>query len=259
MSRQARTIALLCSVMLSAYTASGTKAGTITQTASIPLSSTDFGPQSMVVTPFDNKGGTRVLDEVDINLHALIQNNFNFTFNTAGTIRESVATGNPLSPGPTITIFQPDGSTPILTVQSPNDQSLLTRMVTWGNQPGQSLPQTFGSDKSTSSPFYIAPAVFQRSSSLQLTTPADLSTFTGAGNISLPVKASAVSDVTYSMGNGSDVVKTNGSADVSVTYLYHNLSGEFIQAPEASSLILWGLGALAGSRAWLKARRRKGR
>jgi hypothetical protein len=244
-------LVLLCPVTLGALAPSIARADAITQTSSIPLTATNFGlttPTNLTIQQFNTQQGTRVLDEVDVTVHALIQNNFGMTFVTPATIKETVGTGNPSSPGPTVTIEQPDGKTPLLTVQSPNDPSFLTRTVTYGGSPGQTLPQHFGSDLPTTSPFYLAPAISQQTASLNLTDAANLAKFAGTGSINLPVVASAIDKATISSGNGTTQFTTQATADVTITYKFHDVGPQTLQpVPEAGSLALWGLGLLAGS------------
>jgi hypothetical protein len=236
---------------------SDVRADAITQTATIPVAQTDWGtPKILNINQFDTQGGARILDQVNVSLHAHIENNFGMTFTTPSTITESVATGNPSSPGPSITIFQPDGTTPILSVQSPNDPNFLTRSVTYGFQPGQAFPQTFSSSLPSTSPFYLAPAVSDQSSTLNLTSPANLAAFSGTGSIKLPVVASAVESDFFSSGNGQDLLTTTANADVTVTYQYHLSSPQTITAPEPGSVALWGLGAAVGLGLLRRSRRR---
>jgi hypothetical protein len=255
-------LVFLCSVILGALVPSITRADAITQTDSIPLTATDFGqtsPTDLVIQQFNTEQGTRVLDGVDVTVHALIQNNFGMTFVTPATITESVATNNPSSPGPTVTIEQPNGTTPLLTVQSPNDPAFLTRTVTYGGSPGQTLPQHFGSDLPTTSPNYLAPAISQQTASLTLTDAADLAKFTGTSAINLPVVASAIDKATISSGNGTTQFTTDASATVTITYQYHEVGPQTLQTvPEAGSLALWGLGLLAGARIVRRYRRHHG-
>src|SRR5262249_59495626 len=135
------------------------------------------------------------VDSVTLTVHARVQNLYDMRFVTPATITDSVATGNPAQPGPSITMYQPDGKTPLLSVQAPNDPSVLSRSVTYG-QPGQTLPQEFSSSLPKTSPFYIAPTVFDQTGSQTLTKAADLALFTGKGTMALPVAASAWSSFT---------------------------------------------------------------
>ena len=61
-----------------------------------------------------------VLDSVTLNFSAHVKNQFSMTFINPATITESFKPADPSSTGPTITLFQPDGKTPLLTAQEPN-------------------------------------------------------------------------------------------------------------------------------------------
>lgn len=259
MSFQARTLVSFCSVILWACGPSLAGASELTQTATIPLTATDWGPSTgdlvgknpLVFQKFDTQGGKRVLDAVNVVFDAHIMNNFSMKFVTPATITDSVATGNPLSPGPSITLYQPNGTSPVLTVQSPNDPASLTRSKTYGGSPGQTLPQVFSSDLPATSPFYLAPASYERVSSTSLTSPADLARFTGAGTLGFPVSAAAFASISTSSGNGMGQVTTEGTATLTLKYQYHQAQPQTTNTPEPGALLLWGLagtGLLAVSR-----------
>jgi hypothetical protein len=247
MSIQARTLGLFLAAIAALLVPTGARGGLITQSASIPLTSTDFGPGSAGVQPlvfqkFDTHSDALALDSVTLSYTAQIQNTFGMTFTTPATITDSVATGNAATPGPTITLYQPDGTHALLTVKAPNDPAFLSRSVTYGSATGQTLPQTFSSSLPTTSPFYLAPAVSKLSNSLNLTAPADLAVFTGTGALSLPVVAKAFSQFTTSSGNGSGSVTTQGSAAVTITYNYHSNIPAGETVPEPTTVVLWGIG-----------------
>lgn len=251
MSRMACALALFCAAVLAAHGDSAQAAAlTTTQTDSLPLTTTDFQSGSSNVNPlqiakFNDQNGTLQLDAVDLTLHASIQNDFGMKFVTPATITTSVATNDPNTPGPVITLYQPNGTTPLLTAKAPNDPSFLTRSKTYGTLPGQTLPQTFGPNYPTTSPFYLASAVTQASNSLKLTQPSDLALFTGTGKVALPVSAKAFSSISTSSGNGSGSVSTYGTANVTVTYEYHLKVPAPQTVPEPATLTLWGLGGFA--------------
>jgi hypothetical protein len=126
MSIQARTLGLFLAAIAALLVPTGARGGLITQSASIPLTSTDFGPGSAGVQPlvfqkFDTHSDALALDSVTLSYTAQIQNTFGMTFTTPATITDSVATGNAATPGPTITLYQPDGTHALLTVKAPND------------------------------------------------------------------------------------------------------------------------------------------
>jgi hypothetical protein len=252
MSKPAFALALLSASLMGSIASTTAQASTISQTASLPLTSTDFGPSNgpggadpLVLQKFDTKDGSRILDSVSLVFHASVETDFAMKFTTPATITDSVATGNPASPGPSITLYEPDAKTAILAVQAPNDPTVLARSVTYGGKAGQTLPQSFSTSLPTTSPFYLAPAVFQQSSSLNLTSAAALAQFTGTGAVDLPVAASAFAKITSSSGNGMGSVSTMGTADVTVTYTYHNAPPQPQTLPEPGSIAVWGLAGVA--------------
>jgi hypothetical protein len=247
-------------VALAALAAPAARAAVITQSASIPFTTTNFGPGTgstppLSVQQFDTQNGSRVLDSVTLSMNAMVRTDFSMIFTNPATITDSVMSNTPGSPGPAITIFQPDGTHSLLTVQSPSDPGSLTREVTYGFHTGQTTPQGFASTLPSSSPFYLAPAVTQASNTLTLNSPSDLALFTGTGSLSLPVAASANSMFTSSSGNGYGGIFTHGAASVTVTYNYHNQVPAPETVPEPAAVLLWGVGGLA----LLAARRAIGR
>ena len=174
------------------------------------------------------------------------------TFTTPATITDTVANAassaakasGMTSPGPQITIFQPNGMTPVLSVAEPNDPSVLTRSVSYGSASGQTLPREFSSKFATNSPYYLAPTNAHQSSTSTLSSPASLALFTGTGKITLPVSAAATSTMSISSGNGSGWVTTQGSATATITYKYHDTIPAGQTVPEPSTMMLWGLGGV---------------
>lgn len=230
----------------------------LTQSASMPLTPTDFASSGGTGVPltfqkFDTQEGSRILDSVTLTVHAAIQNEFAMKFYTPATITTSVATGDPTKPGPSITLYQPDGKTPLLTAAAANDPAVLSRAVTWGQKAGETFPKEFSSKLDPTSPYYIAPALSENTQTLKLTAPADLALFSGNGTIALPVAGSAWARITSSSGNGYGDISTRGTADVTVTYDYHDRIPAPQQVPEPASMALWGLG---GAVVVLRLRRR---
>ena len=258
MSRQAHAVFLFCVGVTAALTPSASRAATIaTQSAVLPPTSTNFSTGNSNVSPlvlekFDTMEGTRVLDSVALAFHAKISDQFSMTFPTNGpsTITTSVATGDATTPGPTITMFQPDGVHPLLTVKAANDPSFLTRAVTYN--PASGLSNVFSSSLDSKSKNYLAPAMSEASNTFHLTSPSDLAVFTGKGFVGLPVTAQAFSSFKSSSGNGFGKVTTSGTADVSVTYQWHaQAPAPQVTTPEPASVVLWGivgLGLAAGVR-----------
>jgi len=267
MSRTARRVVRLVRATAAAaaalaLTGAPARGGMITQTASLPLTTTNFGAGNAQTAPlvfqqFDTMGGARQLSSVSLTFSAMIENQFGMRFTTPATITDSVATGNAAAPGPSITLYQPDGRHTLLTVSAPNDPSVLTRSVTYGNGPGQAMSQSFSSLLPTNSPYYIAPAISQGTNSLNLTAPADLAVFTGGGKVALPVSAQAISKFLSTSGNGFGSVSTQGTAEATVVYNYATLGqetgtpggppssgGGTPHVPEPAAVILWGVGGL---------------
>lgn len=251
MSRQACTLASFCIAVAAALAPVGVRADRLTQTVSLPDTPTDFDSRGanssvspLVFQQFDDQNKTLQLDAVDLSFNASIRNTFRMKFTAPATITDSVATGDPNTPGPSITVYQPDGVHSLLTVKAPNDPSFLTRSVTFSNKPGESLTPSFGPDQPP--PYYLAPAVTQASNSLHLTSPADLALFNGSKSIALPLEAHAFANNIVPQGFGA--VSTNVSADVTVTYEYSKVASVpspelgHGTVPEPASVILWGIG-----------------
>lgn len=257
MSKQVRGLMAVCATMIAALAPGAAAAAPIsstavteqtsTQTSALPLTTTDFTSGANKVTPlgfqeFDNLNGTRTLDGVTLTFHAAIQNQFQMQFVNPATITTSVATNNPNTPGPTITVYQPNGTSPLLTVSTPNDPSSLTKSITY-NGTGSA---TFGSNLPTTSPNYIAPTLAQASQSVTLTSAADLALFSGKNLVQLPVSAKAFSSFSSSSGNGYGSVMTQGTADVTVAYTWHENtpSPQIVPTPtpEPMTMLLWGVG-----------------
>ncbi len=263
MSRQARTLALVCAVVGAVLASTPARADVITQTATLPPTTTNFDGstvsplnfQKFDPSAYSTSTESAVLDSVTLNFTANIQNHYMMEFVNASTITDSVAGSGT---GPTITLFQPDKTTPLLTAQEPYNTADLTRSVTYGGKSGQTFPQTFSSDLPTTSPYYIAPSSATATQTKTLTSAADLALFTktstGVATLSLPVAASANSSTLISSGNGAGGVTTKGDASVTVTYTYHLTApgaqtgtgpGSPVLTPEPMTLMLWGAGGIA--------------
>ena len=245
-----RILTLVITVLLGLWFSAESRADIITQTVTLPLTNTDFiagDPRvtnnPMVFQQFDTQHGTRTLNSVTITFSASITNTFGMSFTTPATIIDSVATGDPTTPGPSITVYKPNGSSALLEVKAPNDPSFLTRTVTYGFGSGQTLPQSFGSQFPTNSPYYLAPATAKASNSLTTSNTSDLAIFTGSGNVALPVSASAFGRFTSSSGNGFGRITTNATASVTLNYNWTITGDQTI--PEPTSFILAGIGGIA--------------
>ena len=261
----------LCTIVLGALapaavgaglTSSSTTPDPITQTASMPLTPTNFASGGSIGNPltfqqFNTQNGSLVLDSVTLTMNAAITNNFAMNFTTPATITTSLASSDGTQPGPSITVYQPDGKTPLVTASVANDATALSRSITWGNVAGQALPQTFSSSLPSTSPYYIAPGVSSASQTLTLTSASDLALFSGTGSLSLPVAGSAWAKITSSSGNGYGSVTTQGTADVTVSYTYHDAVPAPQTVPEPAAVVLWSLGSLGlALRYRLRSRRR---
>ena len=124
--------------------------------------------------------------------------------------------------------------------------------MTYGNNPGENMPQKFSSDYNPSDPaqskFYLAPANSTQSMDLKITSPSDIAQFIGSGTLQLPVAGNAFSSFMSTSGNGSGTVLTTASADVSVTYEYVTAQPEFV--PEPGAVLIWGLGGIGSLVMW---------
>ena len=206
---------------------------------------------------FNSKLGTLV--SIDLTLTTTIRNDYILNFvptPTETTLYVATSeTSNPsvlsdpaqralLTDGPTVTLYGPNGTTPIFgapgTRQPVDFVSLTEQSGTWSSL----LPAT--------SPNFIEPTITTQSFSLGLTAanaPSLFSDFIGTGLVGLPVSAEAFSSFFSSSGNGGGAVLTKGNAVVTVQYSY--IEGQVL-IPEPSSAILFGLavGIGIGARAW---------
>jgi len=281
MSRQARAVALLCSAILVLLGHSPVRAATLTTqpdvdpTAHLDLTQTDFGGATGNTGPtlslgqFDTQGGTRILKAVDINFSGTLMNSYNLSFVTPATMSITVGSGNPDIPGPQISLINPatgqpfaatlpDGTTSASTIQTPTNPNFWTRTVTYGNNPGENVPQNFSSDFNPADPaqakFYLAPASSTQSLDLKITSPSAMNPFIGTGIVKLPVVGYAFSSFTSTSGNGNGTVLTNATADASVTYEYATTAQpEFV--PEPGAVLIWGVGGIGSLVVWRALRR----
>jgi hypothetical protein len=260
MSIKTRAAAVLCAAAVSYWAPSATLADQLTESSTLAPTTTNFNTDGSGVAPlsfqqFNTDNGTLKLDSVVLSVGATIQNNFGMTFTTPATITGTVSSSSSsTSTGPSITVFKPDGTTPLITAVSskPNSES-----ITYGSAAGQTtFPETFSSTNPKTSPNYVAPLVTTASNSLTLTSPADLALFTGSGTLKLPVSAQAFSHFVSTSGNGVYSVTTQGSANATVTYNFSTVPsapqlpppppGTPTPSPEPTTVLLWGVaGAVA--------------
>jgi hypothetical protein len=240
----------LAALWLGHFPAVGGQLTTTPQTESIPLTETDWGSGTsgitnpMVFSQFNPKLGT--LDSISITFNTRVLNDFEMIFfstpnPTTITVMNAPAS-NP-SEGPAITLYAPNGTTPLLVSRTPADQVARTT-ATAG---------TYSSQLPVTSPYYIPPSDVSNSLSDSLdrsNAAALLSEFTGTGTVGLPITAIAYSDFTSNSGNGTGRVTTEASATVTIQYVY-----TAAVTPEPSSVILLGLGA--GITVFVAGRRRR--
>ncbi len=194
---------------------------------------------------FNPKLGT--LTAIDITLTTNIRNDYVLTFVPTPIITTidvaTTQTTNPsvladpaqralLTDGPTVTLFAPNGVTPLF---GPPGTSQPVDLVQLTESSG-----TFSSMLPITSPNYIEPTIAQQSFSRSLTaadSAALFSDFIGTGMVDLPVTATAFSSFYSSSGNGGGGVITKASATATIQYVYLSAS-----IPEPASVVLLGLG-----------------
>jgi len=110
---------------------------------------------------------------------------------------------------------------------------------------------TYGTDIFTPNYIEPTPKVIASTSAVTYSDTSMLKLFSGTGNLSMPVYATAVSNFSNNKGNGAGGSTTTAAAALSVTYYY-----TFV--PEPSSMALTGLGAV-GLCVASRRRLRKGR
>jgi hypothetical protein len=234
MSNRARVrLAALGLALAALAPGAAARAGLITESATLPLTNTDFSLSNkltgnpLVFQKFNTQNGTLTLDSVTITLNASIQNKFSMSFTNASTITDMAYQGNPAQTAPKITIYQPDGTTALLSVTETDLSKILQSHTGTAGQTFNTSTSSLGTQTLT----------FTKSQ------PAGLALFTGSGNVSLPVSAAAFSSFISSSGNGYGSVGTSGTASVTVTYNYSVSAPQTV--PEPASMALWCLGGLA--------------
>lgn len=200
---------------------------TYTQTFSIPLTETDWGPTTetlvgkdpFAIQAFDGSkhqvfGHDGTLYAVGVKLDYTFENTITMQFTRASTL-SVVAQGS-------------------MHLAGPNGKDLV-------NSPTFVNSSTLtGANQSITLPMKVVSS----SSGLGYKDAATLASFTGTGTILLPIYASATSNFSSSTGTGGGSSVTLAMANLSLTY--------FI-APEPSSFVLGGLGlASLGLYAWCR-------
>jgi PEP-CTERM motif len=250
-----RTVAfqLACLAVLSLFqhSAAGGEITLPPQSTSPGLIATDWFPPPPVISgltdpltfdQFNPSLGT--LTAINITLATEVLNDYNLVFQSPTTIYVATSsTSDPsvltdpvkramLTDGPTVTLYGPDGITPILAARNPVD--FVQRTVQSGT-----FPVTFSSSLPVTDPNRIPPTDIKQSLLLPL-APANgllFADFIGTGNVDLPVKATAFSSFFMEGGSGGGGVTTTANATVTIEYLFSVPS-----IPEPSSAILLGLG-----------------
>jgi hypothetical protein len=194
---------------------------TTSETQSIPLTPTNWGPgaPATITDPlnfkqFDPTLGT--LDSVQVSLGYKFTHDISFTFHSPSTITLSTMGSQVLVNSPTGSLYLKGAPDPLTQSHSdstgPYDKAVTIPTIT---QTGSSGPLT-------------------------LTSAADLALFTATtagGKIGLPVLAQSGSSFSSSSGNGGGRISTNAGADVTVSYTYTPAP-----VPEPSTLAVLGLG-----------------
>jgi hypothetical protein len=237
MLRRTGRVALLgCAIVLTCgLTAAASEITSPSQTDSVPLTPTDWGPGnfSPSVNPlpfakFDPSLGT--LKSINISLSSTFTQDVSMDFSSPAII---TVTGDQNQ----VTLKRPDLSA---IINAPVPPYVATQSYS-----GLMFPHTITMPTNTSN--NSVPPV-------TLTSAADLALFTQSGPgdllIGLPVTARAHSSFTSSTGNGFGSVATKASATINVSYTYES-------TPEPSTLLVLGLGT-AGL-AYAQRRRRSAR
>ncbi len=208
---------------------------TTAQTESIPLTLTNWGPTTSVLSGLDPftiqqfnaatyqpsapAGQTVQLEAVGISLSYEFQNTINMTFINPSTT--------------TVT------ATGYMELSLPSVITSLVNNPTFGNSATVTsatgtVADPYKVTQPTQTTTGTSALAYEQSSS---NGPAVLAAFSGAGTVSLPVVAISNSTFTNSTGNGLGGSTTNAGATLSVVYFY-------AYVPEPSSLVLTGLGAV---------------
>jgi hypothetical protein len=194
-----------------------------------------------VFDQFNPKLGS--LSYIDMTLTTTIRNDYMLEFvktpiittiyvatskTTNPTVLEDPIKRAMLTDGPTVTVFGPDGTTPIFGPPATRQPVDFVKMT--------EVSGKWSSLLSPTDPHFIQPTMTQQTLSLTLTAadaPALFSDFIGTGTVDLPVTATAFSSFYVSSANGGGGVLTKANAVVTVQYAY---------IPEPASAILLGLG-----------------
>ncbi|MFO0973080.1 MAG: PEP-CTERM sorting domain-containing protein [Phycisphaerae bacterium] len=194
--------------------ASAANAASISFNDSVPVQPTDF-TSSVTVSKFNPALGT--LNSIDFKIEGAVEGSIRFESLDASpaTVSASLAAS--------ITLQRPDLSnivvtTPAFSVMAP--LSAYDGVTDFGGTSGATFLGLSGSDTDT---FTSPPPA------------SDLALFTGLGNITLPVKATAMSTASGA-GNLVALFLTNAGARVMVTYNY--------TVPEPATLALLSFGGL---------------
>jgi hypothetical protein len=210
-------VGLLALAMASLFASSAELcAGTITQSQTVPLQSTDWSTTA-VFNQFNPGSGT--LTMVTLTLDGTIQSEL-IAINSSGDTDTVSVTASA-----TITVTRPDLSTLVVAPTVTHTET---------------LPDGGFFDVTDTN-----------SSSLAVTSPppaSDLVAYTGVGTIILPIDAVGTSTVTSDSGNASGGAFTNAGATLTLTYTFQPTGG--VTVPEPSSLLLMGIALGLGAMSW---------
>ncbi len=213
----------LAAVVSGSLPATASPLTTTPQTATIPLTETDWSPSNftgtvdpMNFTKFNPALGT--LESVNLSYSYTFQHNVSMNFSSPSTLTVGVASNG-------VAINRPDGS-----------------VIGTGTVPDYSISQTYTGPTFPSS-LSLPPHVVSGKSSATLTSAADLALFTQTSPtdtmIKLPTTATARSTFTSSTGNGAGGAQVYASVDATISYTY----GPKVSAvPEPSTFAALGLG-----------------
>jgi hypothetical protein len=181
-----------------------------------PLIVQKFDPNSPIQVPEPHPGQTPILTQVDLTVTYTFENTLSMRFDNPSTITVS-ASG-------TMNVFQPDGTTNLVTPP------------TFTNSTTQTATVSDVFSKYVTLPIQTTTGTVSQSHLDQATLSQFLYNGSNGKFINLPVTASAQSTFSTNSGNGFGSSVTLAGATITVVYHY--------LVPEPSSLVLTGLGVM---------------